>query len=56
MNQFFIFVAKYIEEIGKLFHFYKFDIGGIQVSLLQLLIGIICLSFVISIFWKGARA
>lgn len=56
MYEFVVFLADYIEEIGKLFHFYKFNIAGIQVSLLQLLIGIICLSFVISIFWKGARA
>lgn len=33
-----------------------FSFGGISVSLLEILLGLLALALIISIFWKGARA
>lgn len=33
----------------------SFSIGGLSVSLTQILLGFICMSIIISFFWKGAR-
>ena len=32
-----------------------FDFYGIDVSLTQIILGFICMSIIISFFWKGAR-
>jgi len=33
----------------------NFDLYGIEVSLTQIILGFICMSIIISFFWKGAR-
>lgn len=33
----------------------SFSIGGLTVNLTQIILGFICISIIISFFWKGAR-
>lgn len=33
----------------------NFELYGIEVSLTQIILGFICMSIIISFFWKGAR-
>lgn len=33
----------------------SFSLGGLSVSLTQIILGFICMSIIISFFWKGAR-
>lgn len=56
MFEFLDFVVNGIERIGSLLNQYKFYVAGINVSILDLLIGFIVLAIIIAVFWKGARA
>ena len=33
----------------------SFSIGGLSVTLTQVILGFICMSIIITFFWKGAR-
>lgn len=33
----------------------SFSIGGLSVTLTQIILGFICMSIIITFFWKGAR-
>lgn len=37
------------------FNAYHFSFGGIDVTLYEIMLGLLCMSIVISVFWKGAR-
>lgn len=56
MWEFIIFFRDCIADITGMLDSAVFDIGGIDASLFDLLIGLIALGIVISIFWKGSRA
>ena len=56
MYQFIEFLRKSLADLASLLHDYHFDIGGLDVSLLELFLGFLAIGFVISVFWKGARA
>lgn len=51
-DMFFSFWSKLLGLLDK----YKFIIYGYEVSILGLLVAFIIIAFVISLFWKGAKA
>lgn len=58
MNLYFAlkFLFEKLQDIFSLLNSYTFDIGSLSsVSLAQIFLGFICLSLIISFFWKGAR-
>lgn len=56
MFDFVVFIKNFWGSIIGLFEQYKFNIAGYQVSYFTLIFGFLVLAFVISYFWKGARA
>lgn len=54
MIQFVVFLRDGIQNIGDLLNHYTFDIAGLNVSILDLLIGNLAMGIIIAVFWKGA--
>ena len=49
-------IADLWKRIFSLFEQYSFDVSGYKVSYFTLIFGFLVIAFVISYFWKGARA
>ena len=49
------FVFDFFTDIIELLSFYYFEIGGMAISLFDIMIGAVVLSMIITVFWKGAR-
>lgn len=45
-----------VADVGDLLDNVAFSIGNVNVSILDLMIGFVILSIVITVFWKGASA
>ena len=56
MYAFFEWLANAFGSIVSLLNRYSFDFGGFQASLFDILVGMIVLSLVAAVFWKGARS
>lgn len=56
MWEFIVFLRDKITDISSLLDSYSFVIVGMQISIFDMLIGILCTAFVVAVFWKGARA
>lgn len=56
MYAFFQWLVSAFGSIVSLLNRYSFDFGGIQATLFDILVGIIVLSLVVAVFWKGARS
>lgn len=56
MYAFFQWLADSFGSIVSLLNRYSFDFGGFYVTLFDILVGMIVLSLVIAVFWKGARS
>lgn len=56
MFVFFQWLANSFGSIVSLLNRYSFDFGGIQASLFDIFVGMIVLSLVVAVFWKGARS
>lgn len=56
MAVFIDFVVDFYRSFLGLFDTVTFSIGGISVSVLDVLLAVAAMSMVISIFWKGARS
>lgn len=56
MWQFIIFLRDRITDLSVLLDDYSFSISGMQVSIFDMFLGLLCTAFVIAVFWKGARA
>lgn len=56
MYAFFEWLANAFGSIVSLLNRYIFDFGGIQATLFDILVGMIVISLVIAVFWKGARS
>ena len=52
----FLWLASAFGSIVSLLNRYIFDFGGIQATLFDILVGMIVLSLVVAVFWKGARS
>lgn len=50
-----LFLRDRVVDITDILNSYYFDIAGISVSILDLIIGFILMGIVLSVFWKGAR-
>lgn len=55
MYQFFVLLSDFFKSILNLFNSTSFNIAGINVSYLDIVIALISLSIIVSVFWKGAR-
>ena len=55
MYDFILFFRDMIARITGMLDIFSFNFGGINVTILDLFIGLLALGFVISVFWKGAR-
>lgn len=55
MYNFFEFIADFLNDLVDALNMYAFNIGGISVTLWGILLGFLCLSIIISLFWKGGR-
>lgn len=47
----FNFMNNFVNTIGQ----YKFNFYGLNVSIVDIILGFIVMSMVVSVFWKGAR-
>lgn len=56
MYAFFQWLANSFGSIVSLLNRYSFDFGGFQATLFDILVGMIVLSLVVAVFWKGARS
>lgn len=56
MWSFVLWLRDSISDIGHLLDNYSFSIAGMSVSILDLFIGLICMSIIITVFWKGAHS
>lgn len=52
---FFKFFRDKIADITDMLDRFTFDIAGMTVSIFDLLFGLIAMSIIISLFWKGVR-
>lgn len=50
-----LFLRDRVVDITDMLNSYNFDIAGISVSILDLIIGFVLMGIVLSVFWKGAR-
>lgn len=55
MWSFVIFIRDRLVQIADVLDRYHFNIAGLDVSLFEMLIGIVAMGIVIAVFWKGAR-
>ena len=55
MWEFILFIRDGIASITGMLDSYKFNFGGISVSLFELFIGFIAMGLIIAVFWKGSR-
>lgn len=55
MWNFILWLKNAFYAITDLFNEYHFNFGGLDVTLFEIMLGCLCLSIVISVFWKGAR-
>ncbi len=51
----FVFLFEQIGSFYNALSAVSFPVFGITVSLTQIILGFICISIIISFFWKGAR-
>lgn len=55
MWEFIVWLKDGIVSIVDLFASYSFDIGGVNVSIIELFLGLIAMGIIITVFWKGAH-
>lgn len=55
MTQVFEFMRNMVASAIQTFDTFKINIGGINVGLIQLMIGMIAISIVVSALWKGVK-
>lgn len=55
MYSFFELLGTFFSNIFSVLNTAVFDIGGVVVSLSDILLGFLGLSIIITVFWKGAR-
>lgn len=56
MVEFLDFIINGIKSVANLLDYHSFYIAGLSVSILDLLIGFVCLGIIITVFWKGAHS
>lgn len=56
MYEFIQMLSNFLSRVMNVLGTAIFDIGGVVVSLSDILLGFLALSIVITVFWKGARA
>ena len=56
MGDFISMIANFWKSIITLFDYHPLQIGDYQVSLFSILFAFLVISFVVSLFWKGAKA
>ena len=56
MYNFFQILGNFLSNIFSVLNSAVFDIGGVSVSLTDILLGFLALSIIITVFWKGAKA
>lgn len=56
MYDFFVWLSNAFGSIISLLNRYSFNFGGIQATIFDILVGMIVLSLVVAVFWKGARS
>lgn len=56
MSDFFILIRDFYVDIFDLFDKYSFTIGNYEVNYLSMIFVFIVIGFVVSIFWRGAKA
>lgn len=56
MYLFFQWLANSLGSIVSVLNRYVFDFGGINASLFDILVGMVVISLVVAVFWKGARS
>lgn len=56
MTQIIEFFVSFMNDLwNTVFDSVTFEIGGVTVSLGAIVLGFICISMIVSFFWKGAR-
>lgn len=55
MWEFVLWLKNAFNALVNTFNAYHFSFGGIDVTLYEIMLGLLCMSIVISVFWKGAR-
>lgn len=55
MTSVFQFLFSQLQSFYNVLSTVTFELYGITVSLTQIILGFICMSIIISFFWKGAR-
>ena len=55
MTGFLQLLSNFFNGIFAVLNVHLFDIGGVNVTLSEILLGFLALSLCISVFWKGAR-
>ena len=55
MWQFVLWLKSALNLIASVFNAYHFSFGGIDVTLYEIMLGCLCMSIVVAVFWKGAR-
>lgn len=55
MSTFFDLVFNFMHNFVATLGSYKFNFYGLNVSIVDIILGFIVMSMVVSVFWKGAR-
>lgn len=55
MFDFVLWLKNAFNTLVNTFNAYHFSFAGMDVTLYEIMLGLLCTSIVISVFWKGAR-
>ncbi len=55
MFDFIVLISNFFSNIIDVLKTAVFNLGGVTVSLVDIIIGFVVLSIIITVFWKGAR-
>lgn len=55
MIEFIEFIANFYNQFIAMFEQHPINVGGINVSLIEILLGFLVLSIVTTVVWKGAK-
>lgn len=56
MWEFILFLRDFFVSFTAVIDTVVFDIAGMNITLFEMLLGVIGMGFVVSVFWKGARS
>lgn len=56
MWSFILWIRDSLVSLSTMLNAFNFNISGMSISLLDIMVGFIAIGIVISVFWKGARS